>query len=86
MILLESLALYIAIVFVDCKSGSSEVVVTAKNVILAPFKDENIYTKALNKMVEDAGFYKKCTQGIILSVLKLENIESQWQVILPSRK
>ncbi|AXT50904.1 glycosyltransferase family 4 protein [Aquimarina sp. BL5] len=87
MVLIESLAMGTPVVSVDCKSGPSEVIVTGKNGILVPLKNEQSYTEALNKMVEDQGFYKRCKEGTITSVskFKIENIIPQWQAILPRK-
>ncbi|WP_299254939.1 glycosyltransferase [uncultured Aquimarina sp.] len=88
MVLIESLAMRTPVVSVDCKSGPSEVIVTGKNGILVPFKDEQAYTEALNKMIEDQDFYKRCKEGTITSVCKfrIENIISEWQAILPCKR
>ncbi|WP_298548258.1 glycosyltransferase [uncultured Aquimarina sp.] len=88
MVLLESLAIGTPVVSVDCKSGPSEVIVTGKNGILVPFKDEQAYTEALNKMIEDQDFHKRCKEGTIISVskFKIENIIPQWQAILPRKR
>jgi len=88
MVLIESLAMGTPVVSVDCKSGPSEVVVTGKNGILVPFKDEKAYVEALNTMIENRKFYIQCKAGAIQSVskFKVENIIPQWQAILPSKR
>ncbi|WP_299442339.1 glycosyltransferase [uncultured Aquimarina sp.] len=88
MVLIESLAMETPVVSVDCKSGPSEVIVTGKNGILVPFKDELAYSEALNKMIGDQDFYKQCKDGTIPSVssFKIENIIPKWQEILPSKR
>ncbi|MDH7444983.1 glycosyltransferase [Aquimarina sp. 2201CG14-23] len=88
MVLIESLAMGTPVVSVDCKSGPSEVIVTGKNGILVPFKDENAYIEALNTMIEDQSFYKRCREGTISSVskFKIENIIPQWQATLPPKR
>ncbi|MBW1294945.1 glycosyltransferase [Aquimarina litoralis] len=87
MVLIESLAMETPVVAVDCKSGPSEVIITGNNGILVPFKDEIRYSNALNKMINNEEFYKKCVNGTKKSIskFKIENISSHWQAILPSK-
>ncbi|WP_343914465.1 glycosyltransferase [Aquimarina litoralis] len=87
MVLVESLAMGTPVVSVDCKSGPSEIVVTGDNGILVPFKDQESYKNALNKMIEDEEFYNQCVEGTKKSVtkFKIENIAPQWQAILPPK-
>ncbi len=84
MTLIESLAMGTPVVSVDFKSGPSEVIVTGKNGILVPFKNEEAYITALNRMIEDADFYQQCKLGTVSSVsrFKIENIIPQWQALL----
>ncbi|MBQ4822196.1 glycosyltransferase [Aquimarina sp. MMG016] len=88
MVIVESLAMGTPVVSVDFKSGPSEIIVTGENGILTPWKKENDYIDALNKMVEDDDFYEKCKEGTVSSVskFKIENIIPQWQAILPPIK
>lgn len=84
MVLVESLSLGTPVVAVDCKSGPSEIIVTGKNGILVPFKNELKFIEAMNKMIADENFYKRCKMGTISSVSKFQmnQIVKEWEEIL----
>ncbi|OED46077.1 hypothetical protein AB832_01060, partial [Flavobacteriaceae bacterium (ex Bugula neritina AB1)] len=88
MVLIESLALGVPVVSVDCKSGPSEVVVSGRNGILVPWKKKEDFILAMNKMVTNNSFYKGCRNGATSSVskFKMDNIGRQWQTILLQKK
>lgn len=84
MILVESLALGTPVVSVDCKSGPSEVIISGKNGILVPWKDQIKFIEAMNTMIADPEFYKKCKDGTIDSVqkFKMVSIGKEWEKLL----
>lgn len=84
MILIESMAMETPVISVDCKSGPSEIIETGKNGVLVPYKSEEKFVEALNKMIADKEFYQRCKEGTLDSVekFKMENITKQWENIL----
>jgi glycosyltransferase involved in cell wall biosynthesis len=82
--LIESLALGVPVVSVDCKSGPNEIVVDEQNGLLVENYNVEALVKALNKMIQDEELYLHCKSNSTASVEKFskENIGLQWQTIL----
>lgn len=82
--LIESLALGVPVVSVDCKSGPNEIVINEENGILVENYNKQALANAMNRMVVDEDFYLHCRSNAKDSVAKLskEEVSKQWQSIL----
>ncbi|WP_138433118.1 glycosyltransferase [Winogradskyella algicola] len=82
--LIESLALEVPVISVDCKSGPNEIVVDEQNGLLVENYNVEALAKALNKMVQDEELYLHCKSNSKASVEKFskEDIGMQWRTIL----
>lgn len=82
--LIESLALGVPVVSVDCKSGPSEIVLNERNGLLVENYNMQALAKAMNRMVLDEDFYLHCRFNAKNSVAKLtkEEVGKQWQSLL----
>ncbi|MCB0398163.1 MAG: glycosyltransferase [Winogradskyella sp.] len=82
--LIESLALEVPVVSVNCKSGPNEIVINEENGLLVENYNVGALAKALNKMIQDEELYLHCKSNSTASVEKFskENIGLQWQTIL----
>lgn len=86
MSVIESLALGVPVVSVDCQSGPSEIIRHGQNGLLVPNFDPAALAKAMSAFASDAGLYELCRANAAQSVahLSIENIGRQWQKILRS--
>ncbi len=84
--IIESLALGVPVVAVDCQSGPSEIIQNEKNGLLVPNHNPEALAAAINRLVEDANLYDICKQNSIKSISHLSPaiISKQWQQILES--
>ncbi|APY07706.1 hypothetical protein BWZ20_05085 [Winogradskyella sp. J14-2] len=83
-VIVESLALGIPVVSVDCKSGPSEIVMNEHNGLLVENHDVQALANAMNRMVMDKNLYLHCKLNARSSVAHLskEAIGKQWQALL----
>lgn len=83
-VLIESLALGVPVVSVNCMSGPDEIIVDAKNGLLVENYNVKVLASALNRMINDKELYLNCKSNAETSVNKFskENIGLQWQNIL----
>jgi len=84
MSLIESLALGVPVVSVDCQSGPSEIIQDERNGLLVPNYDSGALAKAIARLAQDADLYDICKTNAAASVahLAVEQIALQWQQIL----
>ncbi|MFT3796803.1 glycosyltransferase [Flavobacterium sp.] len=84
MMLIESLALGVPVVSVDCQSGPKEIIQNGQNGLLVPNHDAHVLAQAIHKLATDSNLYDICKQNAATSVahLSVENISRQWQQIL----
>lgn len=84
MMLIESLALGIPVVSVDCESGPKEIIQNEKNGLLVHNHDAHALAEAIRKLATDSNLYDICKQNAAASVahLSVSNISEQWQQIL----
>lgn len=83
-VIIESLALGVPVVSVDCKSGPSEIVVNEYNGLLVENHNVQALANAMNRMVMDKDLYLQCKKNAKSSVehLSKEAIGKQWQLLL----
>lgn len=83
-VLVESLALGVPVVSVDCKSGPSEIVTNEHNGLLVENHNVEVLAKAMDRMLTDEDLYLHCKSNAKSSVQKFskENIGQQWMAIL----
>ena len=84
MSLIESLALGVPVVSVDCPSGPSEIVQHEVNGLLVPNFDVAALSDAIKRLATDANLYDICKTNAMASVahLSVESIGQQWQTML----
>jgi len=84
MTLIESMSLATPVVSLNFKSGPSEIIKTGENGILVCSKSTTDFSKALDRMIIDKSFYKKCKLGAPISVhkFKKEYISPKWIEII----
>jgi glycosyltransferase involved in cell wall biosynthesis len=82
--IIESLALSVPVLAVDCKSGPSEIIQHEKNGLLVENHNIEALSNAIKRLVEDANLYDICKQNAIKSISHLSPaiISKQWQQIL----
>lgn len=83
MSLIESLALGVPVVSVDCESGPSEIVLNGENGLLVVNHDVHALADALDRMADPA-FHEHCRANAQTSVAHLspEAIGAQWERLL----
>tara|TARA_Y200000002_G_C22679517_1_gene663426 strand:- start:1490 stop:2614 length:1125 start_codon:yes stop_codon:yes gene_type:complete len=84
MSLVESLALGVPVVSVDCKSGPREIINSGFNGLLVENHNPMAMAKAFDLMVEDKKLYKECCNNASMSVQKfsVSNISKVWKPLL----
>ena len=84
MSIIESLALGIPVIAVDCQSGPAEIIQNQYNGLLVRNHDEQELANAISMFAEAGNLYDICKRNAADSVahLSLENISQQWQQIL----
>ena len=84
MALIESLALGVPVISVDCQSGPAEVVQNERNGLLVPNYDSAALANAITRLAQDANLYDICKTNAAASVahLSVDQIAAQWQQIL----
>ncbi|NGY35941.1 glycosyltransferase family 4 protein [Flavobacterium sp. XN-5] len=84
MSILESLALGIPVVAVDCKSGPREIIIDKYNGLLVENYNVTNLANAFNRMFADRELYTFCKDNAVKSVghLSIETISKQWETIL----
>lgn len=84
MSVIESLALGVPVVSVDCQSGPSEIIQNEHNGLLVPNHDTTALAKAISKLAEETDLYHICKTNAAASVahLSVQNTAAQWQQIL----
>lgn len=83
-VLVESLALGVPVVSVDCNSGPSEIILNHQNGILVENHNLEQLVQAMNCMTTDTVFYENCKRNAKNSVLHLsfEKVATAWQKLL----
>lgn len=82
--IVESLALGIPVVAVDCNSGPREIIKNEYNGLLVENNSPKSLALAMNRFVSDSHLYNLCKDNACKSVahLALETISKQWETIL----
>jgi len=82
--IIESLALGIPVISVDCKSGPNEIIQNNYNGILIENHNPEALAEAMNQLFEDKTLYLHCKTNSKPSVAHFseENIVKEWQTIL----
>lgn len=85
-VLLESLALGIPVVSVDCESGPKEIIQHEFNGLLVENYNIEELAKAMNRMIEDELLYGICTSNARKSIEKfsMNNVSSDWGELIVS--
>jgi glycosyltransferase involved in cell wall biosynthesis len=84
MSIIESLALGIPVVSVDCESGPAEIIQNEYNGLLVPNYNPHALTDAMRRFAEEPDLYHICKSNAAASVahLSVRNTAAQWQQIL----
>ncbi len=84
MVLIESLALGVPVVSVDCKSGPREIIMSEFNGLLVENHNPIALANAFDRMVEDEKLYLNCCKNASMSVerFSVSNISEAWKAIL----
>ncbi|SDW89122.1 glycosyltransferase [Flavobacterium degerlachei] len=82
--IVESLALGIPVISVDCKSGPNEIIKNEYNGLLVENNNPNSLASAMNRFIDDSDLYDFCKKNASSSVqhLSLKSISKQWESIL----
>lgn len=82
--IVESLALGIPVIAVDCHSGPREIINHEHNGLLVENDNPQAFAKAMNRLIDDTVLYKFCKKNASKSVehLSLAIISKQWESIL----
>jgi len=82
--IIESLALGVPVISVDCKSGPNEIIAHNTNGLLIENHNPEALAQAMNRLFEDKALYLHCRENAKNSVVKFseENIASHWQTLL----
>jgi glycosyltransferase involved in cell wall biosynthesis len=80
MSVIESLAMGIPVISVDCETGPREIIQNEFNGLLIPNHDENALAEAIKTMFKDENLYQICKNNAQKSVehLSLTTIAQQW--------
>ncbi len=83
-VILESLAIGVPVVSVDCISGPSEMIINRVNGLLVKQNDLELFTEALNEMILNKELYSTCKQKAKKSVHKFSHtiIKKEWNNLL----
>jgi glycosyltransferase involved in cell wall biosynthesis len=84
MSIIESLALGVPVVSVDCQSGPAELIRNEHNGLLVPNHNAAALAQAIGRFARDTNLYDICRNNAAASVahLSVDNIAAQWQQIL----
>ncbi|WP_299111812.1 glycosyltransferase [uncultured Winogradskyella sp.] len=82
--IVESLALGVPVVSVDCKSGPNEIIINEQNGLLVENHNVDTLSIAMNRMLEDEDLYLHCKSNAKDSIAKFSKttIGLQWKAIL----
>ncbi len=85
--IVESLALGVPVVSVDCKSGPRELITHEQNGLLVENNNARALADAMNVMLSDTVLYDRCKANALDSVdhLSVKNIAPQWNQILSQK-
>lgn len=88
MSIIESLAIGIPVVSVNCKSGPKEIIRSEFNGLLVENHNVNLLSEAFKRMVYDENLYHFCKNNAAKSVahLSLESVGKQWKNLIVSNK
>lgn len=83
-VLVESLALGVPVISVDCKSGPDEIIINEQNGLLVENHNFEVLANAMNRMLEDKDLYLHCKSNARASVEKFSKAEigQQWKKLL----
>jgi glycosyltransferase involved in cell wall biosynthesis len=86
MAIIESLAVGIPVISVDCETGPKEIIQNNFNGLLVPNHDDIPLSEAIKTMIENEKLYQTCKNNAQKSVehLSLTTIAQQWQQLLGS--
>jgi len=84
MSIVESLALGIPVIAVDCNSGPGEIIKNEYNGLLVENNNPQAFAEAMNRMIDEPILYNFCKSNSLKSVehLSLTTISKQWESIL----
>ena len=87
MVLVESLALGVPVVSVNCKSGPGEIIKSEFNGLLVENHNPNALANSFDRMLEDKGLYINCCKNATISVDKFSksNISREWEILLNNK-
>lgn len=88
MSVVESLALGIPVISVDCNSGPKEIIQNERNGLLVENHNLKAFAAAINRFAENDELYNFCRKNATESVkhLSLKNISEQWKNLLTNQK
>ncbi|SNR73244.1 glycosyltransferase [Flavobacterium sp. ov086] len=88
MSIIESLAIGIPVVSVNCKSGPKEIIQSEFNGLLVENYNSTLLAEAFKRMIYDEDFYRFCKNNTAKSVthLSLESVGEQWKKLIFSNK
>jgi glycosyltransferase involved in cell wall biosynthesis len=84
MAIVESLAVGVPVVSVDCKSGPAELIQSGQNGLLVPNHNPQALADAMHELHTNTALYEKCKNNAQKSVehLSLKSISAQWNNLL----
>lgn len=88
MTIIESLALGIPVISVDCESGPNEIIKSGFNGLLVENYNVIAFSEAMKRMIDDESLYNSCKTNAVESIkhLSLEPISAQWKNLLDQIK
>ncbi|MDI1316513.1 glycosyltransferase [Flavobacterium sp.] len=87
MSIIESLAMGVPVISVDCETGPKEIIQNEFNGLLIPNHDANVLAEAIRTMFKDENLYQICKNNAQKSVehLSLTTIAQQWNQLLAEK-
>ena len=84
MSIIESLAIGIPVISVDCVSGPKEIIINEFNGLLVENHNVEVFTNAMNLMIDEENLHQNCKNNAKKSVehLSLERVAQQWKQLL----
>ncbi|MFZ4679705.1 MAG: glycosyltransferase [Flavobacterium sp.] len=87
MAIIESLAVGIPVISVDCETGPNEIIQNNVNGLLVPNNDDVLLSAAIKTLIENEKLYQTCKNNALKSVehLSLTTIAQQWKQLLSEK-
>jgi glycosyltransferase involved in cell wall biosynthesis len=84
MVLLEAMAVGLPVVSFDCPTGPREIVEDGRNGLLVRPGDVDALAVALNTLIEDEGFRKRCSAGALETAERYSQdvIGARWERLI----